>query len=344
MTDKIRPVILAGGAGTRLWPMSRRARPKHLLPLVGPTSLLEQTLARVADHDRFCEPLVVCGADQVEAISAIVPGVRLLVEPCARNSGPAIALAAACEEPGRTLLVLPSDHHLVDPQPLLDAVEAAAAAARDGWIVTFGITPTRPETGFGYIVPGAVVDGPVLEVDRFHEKPDVQTAGALIAAGARWNAGIFLMRADVVLGEFARQAPAIHDCAREALAGQEPGSGRITPALAALQDCPAISFDYAVMERARRAAVMPVRLDWSDLGSWAAVHELAAKDAAGNALDNRALAIDCTGCLVRSDGPQVVAIGVSDLVVVATASHVLVVPRAQAQRVREAAEQSSDPG
>ncbi len=334
----IRPVILAGGAGTRLWPLSTPLRPKQLLQLVGEGNLLEQTIARVSDRQCFGEPLIVCGADQANAIAAVAPGARLLVEPCARNSAPAIALAAACEAPETLLLVLPSDHHISDPAPLLQAVQQARGAAEDGRIVTFGIRPTRPETGYGYISPGKRLSEAVFEAARFTEKPVRAAAEALIGEGSYWNAGIFLMKAGTVLEELEAHAPEVARSVRAALDGSDLAAHRIDPGRSQFDSCPGISFDYAVMERSGRVAVIAVDLNWSDLGSWAAVYDLSPKDTAANVVDEHSTALGSRGCLLRSVGPRVVAIGVDDLVVVATPTHVLVVPRADAQRVREAAQ------
>ncbi len=330
-------MILAGGAGTRLWPLSTPTRPKHLLPLVGSDSLLEQTISRVSDRRTFEPPAIVCGEDQADAIAAAAPTARMVVEPCARNSGPAIAMAAACAAAEVLLLVLPSDHHIVDPAPLLAAVQRARPLAEQGWIVTFGIRPTRPETGYGYIAPGQPLSDGVFEAAQFREKPDSATAEALIEGGSYWNAGIFLLKAGTVLEEMEAYAPAVARAVASAMAACNCNAQRIVPASAALEACPSISFDHAVMERSRRVAVAPVELDWSDLGSWAAVYELGAKDSASNVVDEQCTAIDSRGSLLRSEGPRVLAVGVEDLVVVATATHVLVVPRAAAQQVRDAA-------
>lgn len=336
---RIRPIVLAGGAGTRLWPYSTQVRPKFLLPLLGETTLLEQTLDRVADGDRFDRAMIVCNEMQVEAIADVAPGCRLLVEPDARNSAPAIALAAHHAEPDKLLLVLPSDHHIADPGALLDAVERARPVAEHGRIITFGITPDYPETGYGYISAGAPLRGGVFEVARFLEKPDLSTAERLVSEGGHyWNGGIFLAKASVLLSELDRYAPDISRTAGQAIQAAQARGDRIYPDSQALSRCPAISIDYAVLERSDRVAVVPVTMGWSDIGNWSTLYDFAAKDEDKNAADRNSAAIDSRGCLIRSSGPRIVALAVEDLVIIATPENVLVTTRAGAQRVREAAE------
>ena len=338
MATVVQPVVLAGGAGTRLWPISTESRPKHLLELLGPGTLLERTLGRVDDASLFRKPIIVCAEAQAEEIAAAAPDSRLIVEPFPRGSAAAIAMAAEAVNPEDSLLVLPSDHHIADAAPLLDAIRTALPIAEAGRLVTFGIRPTRAETGYGYIKSGAAISGGVFEAQSFVEKPAQDMAEQLAASGAAWwNSGMFLFTAGALLEELERHAPDIYGAASAAMA-EARGQGRfIRPKAEALEPCPSTSIDYAVMEHSSRIAVVPVELDWSDVGSWAAVYSLSAKDADGNVVDPGSHVIDGSGCLVRSDGPRVVAIGVDDLVIVATAGEVLVVPRSEAQRVREAA-------
>lgn len=317
------PVILSGGAGTRLWPLSRRARPKQMLDLTGAGTMLALTAARVADPALFAAPVVVAGADQAEAVTATIPGARLLVEPAARNTAPAIALAATALAPDEVMLVLPSDHLVGDDAGFRAAVARGLPYARDGWIVTFGMRAVRAETGYGYIERGPALAEGVFEAARFVEKPDSATAEGFVAGGRHdWNGGIFLLRADTFLAALERHAP-------DVLAAVRSGD---------FEAAPNISIDHAVMEKADKVAVVPAEIGWSDIGSFAALYDLLGKDAAGNALADAAVAVDARGNLIRSEGPLVAAIGVEDLVVVATAEAVLVVPRAQSQRVREAVE------
>ena len=338
MATVVQPIVLAGGAGTRLWPISTESRPKHLLELLGPGTLLQRTLARVADASLFPKPIIVCAEAQAEEIAVSAPDCRLIVEPFPRGSAAAIAMAAELFDPDDILLILPSDHHIADPTPLLEAIRMALPVAEAGRLVTFGIRPTRAETGYGYIRTGAAISDGVFEAQSFVEKPAQDMAEQLAASGAAyWNSGMFLFTAGALLEELERHAPDIHGAASAAMAGAMEEGNFVRPDAEALELCPATSIDYAVMEHSDRIAVVPVELDWSDVGSWAAVHDLAEKDSDGNVVDRGSHVLGGRGCLVRSDGPQVVAIGVEDLVIVATRDQVLVVPRSEAQRVREAA-------
>lgn len=334
----ILPVILCGGAGTRLWPLSRAARPKQLLDLLGEGSMLALTAARVAPGDRFAPPLVIAGAAQADAIEAALPGLgTLILEPAARNTAPAIALAAWHAAPEQVLLILPSDHLIRDVAGFRDAVARARPFAEQGWIVTFGMRPDRAETGYGYVERGAELGAGVFAAARFVEKPDAATAARFLAEGRHdWNGGIFLMTAGTARAALARHAPAIAAAAEAAVTGAKAQGGRLLPDAAAFAGAPSVSIDYAVMEKAERVAVVPVAIGWSDIGSWAALHTASARDEAGNALAGDVIAIDTRDCLIRSEGPLVAAIGVEDLVVVATGDAVLIVPRTESQRVREA--------
>ncbi len=336
----VTPVILCGGAGTRLWPLSRAARPKQMLDLTdGGGTMLALTTQRVADPSLYGPPLVVGAESQADVIAGEVEGATLILEPTARNTAPAIALAALNAAPGAVLLVLPSDHHVADPAGFDAAVRRALPLARDGWIVTFGMTPDRPETGYGYIRRGERLGEGLFAVDRFVEKPDAATAAAWLAEGGHdWNGGIFLMRADTLIDGLAAHAPDILAAARAAVAGQAADGARLSPDAEAFAAAPSISIDYALMEKAARVAVAPVAIGWSDIGGFAALRDIMARDAAGNAIAGDVLAIDAENCLIRSDGPLVAAIGVRDLVVIAAGGAVLIVPREQSQRVKEIVE------
>lgn len=339
---RIQPVILCGGAGARLWPLSRLARPKPLLALNGHASLLQQTALRVADPAAFAPPLVVTGCDAADAVEAQLSAVGVapelvLVEPAARGTAAAIALAALAAERDSLLLVLPSDHAIGDQPAFRTGVEAAAPFAADGWLVTFGVAPDRPETGYGYIRRGAQLGDGVFRVDRFAEKPALAAAEAWLADGGYdWNAGIFLMRAGAYLDALTAHAPAVERACRAACGRARSEAGRRLPDAEAFAAAPSLSADVAVMERAARVAVVPVEMGWSDLGSWEAVYALSEKDADGNSVFGDGVVPGSRGCLVRSDGPAVVALGVTDLVIVATERAVLVVPRGDSQRVKEA--------
>jgi mannose-1-phosphate guanylyltransferase len=339
MATQVQPVILAGGSGTRLWPISTENRPKHLLEIVGSGTMLEQTLARVGNADLFSTPIIVGAASQADEFARFASECRLVLEPIPRGSAAAVALAAMAVEREDVLLILPSDHHIGDRRPLFEAVRRALSVAQQGRLVTFGIRPAHAETGYGYITAGGKIAEGVLEASSFVEKPTLQAASELADSGAAfWNSGMFLFSAGAFLDELKVHAPAIHDAAEGATSAALVEGRRTMPDRTALENCPATSIDYAVMEHSRRLAVVPIDLDWSDVGNWAAVYDLADKDSDGNVLDERSHAIGTRGSLLRSQGPQIVTIGMENLIVIATGEHVLVAPLSEAQRVREAAE------
>jgi len=332
----IRPVILAGGAGTRLWPLSTAERPKHLLPLIGEQNLFEQTLERFGDA--FAPPIIVANQAQEAELRAIVgAGARILLEPMKRDSAAAIALAAMLANEDEILLVCPSDHHIGNVAAFHEAIALARPEAEAGKIVTFGIEPNHPATGFGYIA-GGEGEG-VRSVARFVEKPPLERAEAMLAEGGHyWNAGIFLASAATWREELLRHAPGILEAAIEALEQGTRDGPLIRIAEAPFARSPAKSIDYAVMEHSDRVAVVPVSMGWSDVGSWAAVFDASDKDEGGNVVVGDALVIDSYANLIRSDGPKIAAIGVDDLVIIATRDAVLVTKQSHAQKVREAAE------
>ncbi|WP_166040619.1 mannose-1-phosphate guanylyltransferase/mannose-6-phosphate isomerase [Sphingosinicella sp. YJ22] len=340
--SRIIPVILCGGAGTRLWPLSRLARPKQLLALTGEATLLQLAAERVREPAQFAAPWLIASTVQAAAIDAQLGAATLgllILEPVARNTAPAIALAALKAAPDDLLLVLPSDHLIRDVGAFRAAVARGMAAARDGWIVTFGMTPDRPETGFGYIERAAQIGDGVFEAARFVEKPDLAMAEQYVASGAfDWNGGIFLFRAGAMIAALRAHAPEVLAAAEAALAGAEAEDGALRPDGTAFASAPAISIDYAVMEKAGRVAVVPMDAGWSDIGSWDALHQVSDRDEAGNALQGQALAVDSRNCLIRSEGLSVTAVGVDDLIIVATRDSVLVMRRGDSQRVREAVE------
>ena len=341
---RVIPVILCGGAGTRLWPLSRLDRPKPFVSLDGGATLFQETARRVGDPARFAPPVVVVGEAFGDTAAAQlddsgIGGARLILEPSARGTAPAIAVAALESGPDDLLLVLPSDHVVKDRAAFRAAVETATAAARDGWLVTFGVRPERPETGYGYILAGGEVAPGVRRVERFVEKPDAATAAHYLADGHYlWNSGIFLFGAGALLAALREHAPYILPEAEASLAAGRREDGRIRPEASRFARSPSQSIDHAVMEKSARVAVVPVDMGWSDVGSWEALHAVADRDAQDNALAGDVVTIDCQGSLVRSEGPLVVGVGVRDMIIVATERSVLIVPRGESQRVKEAVE------
>lgn len=342
---RIVPVILSGGAGTRLWPSSREAYPKQFLPLLGERSTFEDTLARVADRSVFTDPVVVTGEDfrflvADQLARAGVTG-RIMLEPMRRDSGPAIAVAAEllrAHDPEAVMLVLAADHLVTDSAAFAATARAGLDAAEAGALVTFGIKPTQAATGYGYIRPGDMMDGRVRMVAAFVEKPDAATAEQFVAAGYLWNSGNFLFRADVFLGELRRFEPDIADvAAKVAAAIQVDQAGgisfeRIDRAIFATS--PAKSVDYAVMERTDRAAVIEADYAWSDLGSWNALWEMSPKDADGNAARGAVSLADTRNSYVASEDIHTAVIGLDDVAVITTKDAVLVARRGVANELK----------
>lgn len=339
---QIQPVILCGGAGTRLWPASRGAHAKQFLDLVGRDTLFAQTLARVRE-DQFAAPLIVCGEAHVEYVREQAAGTDLLmlVEPMPRNTAAAIALAAAYADPDQLLLVMPSDHAIADVAAFHAAIETGAALASEDWLVTFGIEPDRPDTGFGYIASGEPLAAATASyaVDRFVEKPRREVAEAMLAAGGySWNAGIFLFRAGRMRDAMRRHCPAIYAAAEAALAAAKREGNAMHAARDEFAAAPADSIDYAVMEKDDRVAVVPVAMGWSDLGSWQAVHALSdMRDQAANAASGDVFLYESRGCLVRAGERRVSLLGMEDVAVIVDGDDILVMPLARSQDVRAAA-------
>jgi len=339
--EAIYPVILCGGAGTRLWPSSRADRPKQFLKLVGSRSSFQETILRVMDLPGAEEIVVVTGQAMAELVErqALEVGAKLtvIIEPEARDSAPAIAAAAAYVQtlsPDGVMLMLAADHHIAEPDIFREAALTAMAAARAGLIVTFGVEPTSPATGFGYIKPGAPLAGGVMAVAAFVEKPDLEAARRYVQEGYYWNSGNFAFTARTLLDELTAFEPEIREGAEASVADGKREGVRLNLDRAAFGRATKKSLDYAVMERTSRAAVAPAAFTWSDLGAWDAIWEISARDAEGNAASGDVHLIDTKGVLARSNGPFVGAIGVQDLLIVAESDAVLVCRRDDAQAVK----------
>ncbi len=340
----VRAAILCGGAGTRLWPVSRDSAPKQFHPLVGDRSLLSATVARALElpHDR--PPLIVTSAAfaaeaRAHAAAGGAPDAVLLLEPSPRNTAPAAALAAhaaLADDPDAIVALLASDHHIADGAAFTRVIGEAATLAADGRIATLGIVPTSPHTGYGYIHAGPA-RGAGFDVDRFVEKPNFETAVRFVTEGGYfWNAGIFVFRARDFLNELKAHRPDIAAAAEAAWMTRRESARGIVAGEDAWRACPADSIDYAVAERTSHAVVVPASIGWSDVGSWSTLMELAPRDAEGNALIGSARALESRGCYVRASSRNVVVIGADDMIVVETPDAVLVVHKDKTQSVKQA--------
>lgn len=343
------PLILSGGSGTRLWPVSRRNLPKQFLALAGRGTLFQQTVARTQQLADVTAPIVVASEDHRflaadQLLEAGVEGATIVLEPLARNTAPAIALGALQaleQDDDALLLVLPADHLIGDTRSFVNVVTQAVPLAEQGWLVTFGIRPERPETGFGYIRRAEPIDGHGFAVQQFVEKPDLTTAQSYLDDGNYdWNSGMFLFKASRYLEELASFAPEMLAAVREAHAKATSDLDFVRidrDAFARVRDD---SIDYAVMEKTRRAAVIPVSCGWSDIGSWSALWLTGEKDPQGNLLEGDTLAIDTENSLLRSHQRHLIAsVGVKDLIVVTTPDATLVAHRDAAQDVKKIVEQ-----
>ncbi|MBZ8134264.1 mannose-1-phosphate guanylyltransferase/mannose-6-phosphate isomerase [Afifella sp. IM 167] len=338
---RITPLIMCGGAGTRLWPASRVSAPKQFINLFGTQSTFQDTIARVSDPELFAQPVVVTGHDYrhmvADQLSVIGAEASILLEPSRRDSGPAIAAGAhfiAEDDPEALVMVLAADHVVGDVEAFRAAARKAAASAQTGRIVTFGVRPDYPATGYGYIRPGeeSAVPG-VLELSAFVEKPDAARAEEYVAAGYLWNSGNFLFRADTLLAEYAKLDQETVEAAAQSVAGSTRDLGFIVLDAPSFNKTKAMSIDFAVMEKTKAACVVPVSMAWSDVGSWHAVWELTEKDEEGNAARGDAVFLDAQNNYVSAED-LVCLVGVSNLAVVQTRDATLVFDRSKGEAVR----------
>lgn len=343
---KIVPVILAGGSGTRLWPLSRKNYPKQFLKLIGNRSLFQETLLRIKQIAHVKESLIVTNEshyficqDQMKEIQ--MEHVKFVLEPCSRNTAPAIGLAAEYireffgEE--ALMLVLPADHLIGNSSAFAKTIESAYDTADLGLFVTFGVVPTSPKTGYGYIQAGEAVSSQGFTVQSFVEKPDHQTAEQFLAAqNYYWNSGLFLIQAKAYLEELKKQAPAIFFPVKQAFEASDQKEDYFRADSEAFAKSPSDSIDYAVMEKLERAVVIPLKLPWSDLGCWASVADAGETDEKNNVIRGNVIMKNCEGCLLSSENePLVATIGIKDQIVVSTPDAVLVADKAYAQEVKE---------
>ena len=339
----ITPVLLCGGVGSRLWPVSRQGRPKQYLNLIGETSMLQQTLTRIESLAQT-SPIIVCNeehrflvAEQVRQLGLTSP--TIILEPEGKNTAPAIALAAiaaSASDSEVNLLVLPADHYVGKPTALIDAIEKAASAASQGKLVTFGLVPSGPETGYGYIRRGEALAIDVSVLERFVEKPDQPTAEGYIASGDYvWNSGMFMFTAGQFLASLAKFQPKMAQVCQRAMEQAERDMDFIRPDAEVFTTCPSDSIDYAVMEHTPDGAVVSLDCDWSDIGAWSALWEAGDQDSAGNVTHGDVVLNQTQNSYIRSQSRLVTTTGVSDIVVVETADAVMVADRHSVQDVKD---------
>jgi mannose-1-phosphate guanylyltransferase/mannose-6-phosphate isomerase len=350
----IYPVILSGGVGSRLWPISRSLYPKQLLPLVSDLPMMLETALRVRDGARFAAPIIVSNDEHRFIIAqqmrqaGIAPLAHIL-EPQGRNTAPAAAAAATfvqSHDPQGILLVLPADHHIANAQAFLDAIAKGEKLAGAGHLVTFGVLPSGPETGYGYIKRGKEIEGSgAFAVERFVEKPDLETAKSYLAEGGYdWNAGIFMFRADTILDEMRKHCPEIAARASEAVVKGARDLDFLRLDAEAFGASPSNSIDYAVMEHAANVAVVPADIGWSDIGSWSALWEIGAKDGSGNVISGDVLTADTKNSYIRAENGLVATVGVENLIIVETGDVMLVASRDRVQEVKAIVERLAADG
>ena len=351
---KIYPVILTGGAGSRLWPLSREFFPKPLLPLVGDRTLLQESALRLEGMDSAAPPLFVCNeehrflvAEQVSEVGGEPTGI--ILEPEGRNTAPALTVAAlylAEKAPDAVMVVMPADHVIPDREAFQKVAAEGVRLAEQGYLVTFGVVPDRPETGYGYIRKGGSIEGTGgFEVSRFVEKPDLEKAQEYLASGEfLWNSGIFVMRPDRWIEEIGEYASGILEACQDAIAGGRKDIDFCRIGKEAFLASPSDSIDYAVMEKTSRAAVVPMSTDWSDVGAWSAIWDVSSKDDTGNVTQGDVLTHDVKGSLILAQDRCVAAVGVEDMVIVETSDAILVAPKERDQEVKAIVSQLKEAG
>ncbi len=343
------PVIMSGGAGTRLWPLSRPEKPKQMHKLFGNVTLLQETAARVPADCGFTAPIVICATSQCEDVrqqlSEIgIEPVTIIGEPVPRNTAPCADIAARAVAdlfgPEALVLLLASDHFIADSIGFRAAIHQAASVCQQGHIITFGPEPVRPETGYGYLLAGAKITDGICKLDRFVEKPDLKTAEKYIEDGNYlWNSGMFLFPAELMLSEIAKYRPEIAKACQQAYKNSVIKDAEMLLDADSFSTGVAESIDNAVMENTDIGAVIALDVGWSDVGSWQAIYELSQKDFNKNACSGQTIAVDSENCLIRSDGIRIAAAGVQDMAIIANGNDVLIMPLKQAQKVRKLVEQ-----
>lgn len=338
---KIMPIIMSGGAGSRLWPLSRTQQPKQLLPLVTQKTMIQETVLRLSG-EMFLPPVFICNSIHADDIKTQMAQIgrdvgAIIVEPFGRNTAPcavAAALHADRHKDKPLALLLPADHHVKKPEALVQAIENAVPAAKSGHLVTFGIAPERPETGYGYIERGEALDEHASRVKAFHEKPDIERAKTYLADGNfAWNGGIFLFPPQVLLSEMEAHAPEISKHAGQAYHDRQDINGIIQLGRDAFEICPSESIDYAVMEPTQKAAMVLADIGWTDIGSFAALHDELKYGVDKNALKGDVLTHNTQNCLIQTDGPLVAAVGVEGLSIIVKDGKVLISALNAAQNV-----------
>lgn len=346
------PVILSGGSGTRLWPLSRKQHPKQLLPLLNNTSLLQDTINRLGGLGNVAPTMIICNEDYrfmvAEQAQATNLGVgSIILEPVGRNTAPAIALAAfnaTREGEDSVLLVLPADHDIQDIAAFHRALETGLQQAEAGRFVTFGIVPTAPETGYGYIKAASTVSvNEVSDIDKFVEKPDLETATHYLEEGGYyWNSGMFMFRASAYLEALQRYAPEIYQACEKAVAAERRDIDFIRIGVDEFEQCPSDSIDYAVMEKVDNAVVIPVDIGWSDVGSWSALHEIGQQDKNSNIAIGDVFCVNTQNCYVRAEGRLVTTLGLDNIIIVDTDDALLVADKSKVQDIKAIVNKLSD--